>query len=211
MRLRTAANSICIQIAASTTSMAHRQPTAEPLFMTEMLPAQGGAVNPTRPSLSLSPGETPVVGRLDVNGRPASHLPWSHSTTEKSAQPTERHAPHCPPKTSVLTPLHLCTPLSTRLDEISLPLGVPSNPFLAHFALLVPPEALCSPATSPKFSTRCPSGARLAPATGRAPRRCARHFLGRRSAAPAEQPAPPGRRSDSAALAAERGESPRKA
>jgi hypothetical protein len=98
--------------------------------------------------------------------------------------------PIAPPKTPVLTPLHL--PLSTRLDEISLPLGVPSNPFLAHFALLVPPEALCSPATSLKFSKRCPYGAaRLAaPATGRG----ARHFLGgRRSAAPADQPAPPGR------------------
>ena len=41
--------------------------------------------------------------------------------------------------------------------------------FLAHLALLVPPEALCSPATSPKFSKRCPYGARLAPATGGAP------------------------------------------
>ena len=33
----------------------------------------------------------------------------------------------------------------------------------------MPPEALCSPATSPKFSKRCPYGARLAPATGGAP------------------------------------------
>jgi hypothetical protein len=41
--------------------------------------------------------------------------------------------------------------------------------FLAHLALLVPPEALCSPATSPKLSKRCPYGARLAPATGGAP------------------------------------------
>ena len=40
---------------------------------------------------------------------------------------------------------------------------------MAHLALLVPPEALCSPATSPKFSKRCPYGARLAPATGGAP------------------------------------------
>jgi hypothetical protein len=37
--------------------------------------------------------------------------------------------------------------------------------FLANLALLVPPEALCSPATSPKFYY----GARLAPATGGAP------------------------------------------
>ena len=40
---------------------------------------------------------------------------------------------------------------------------------MAHLAPLVPPEALFSPATSPKFSKRCPYGARLAPATGGAP------------------------------------------
>ena len=39
------------------------------------------------------------------------------TTTRKSAHYTERHAPHCTPKTAVSTPLHL--PLSTRLDEIS--------------------------------------------------------------------------------------------
>jgi hypothetical protein len=44
-----------------------------------------------------------------------THTP--NPTTEKSAQSTKRHAPHCPPKTAVSTPLHL--PLSTRLDEIS--------------------------------------------------------------------------------------------
>jgi hypothetical protein len=47
------------------------------------------------------------------------------STTEKSAHPTKRDAPLCSPKTPVSTPLHL--PLSTRLGEISLSLGVPSN------------------------------------------------------------------------------------
>jgi hypothetical protein len=38
-------------------------------------------------------------------------------TTEKSAHSTKRDAPHCTPKTSVSTPVHL--PLSSRLDEIS--------------------------------------------------------------------------------------------
>jgi hypothetical protein len=37
----------------------------------------------------------------------------------------------CPWKTSVSTPLHL--PLSTRLGEISLSLGVPSKPFFGPF------------------------------------------------------------------------------
>jgi hypothetical protein len=49
------------------------------------------------------------------------------ATTRKSAHYTERHAPHCTPKTAVSTPLHL--PLSTRLDEISLPLAAQSEPF----------------------------------------------------------------------------------
>jgi hypothetical protein len=42
-------------------------------------------------------------------------------------------APRCTPKTSVSTPLHLLIPLSTRLDEISLPpaahIGVVFGPF----------------------------------------------------------------------------------
>jgi hypothetical protein len=43
---------------------------------------------------------------------------WAgEATTRKSAHYTNRHAPQCPPKTVVSTPLHL--PLSTRLDEIS--------------------------------------------------------------------------------------------
>jgi hypothetical protein len=41
------------------------------------------------------------------------------STRRRSAQSTNGHAPHCPPKTAVSTPLH--APLSTRLDEISSP------------------------------------------------------------------------------------------
>ena len=89
-------------------------------------------------------------------------------TTERTGGSTKGNAPLCSPKTSVSTPLHL--PLSTRLGEISLSLGVPSKPFFGPFgALGAPREALCSPATSPKFSKRCPYGARLAPATGGAP------------------------------------------
>jgi hypothetical protein len=42
--------------------------------------------------------------------------PKDAATTRKSAHYTKRHAPQCPPKTVVSTPLHL--PLSTRLDEI---------------------------------------------------------------------------------------------
>jgi hypothetical protein len=38
-------------------------------------------------------------------------------TTAMSGGTAKRHAPHCPPKRAVSTPLHL--PLSTRLDEIS--------------------------------------------------------------------------------------------
>jgi hypothetical protein len=48
---------------------------------------------------------------------PGARDSTAETTTEKSARSTERHAPHCIPKTSVLTPLHL--PLSTRLGEIS--------------------------------------------------------------------------------------------
>ena len=56
---------------------------------------------------------------------------------------------------------------------------------------LVPPEALFSPTTSPKFSKKVP----LRGTAGARHGRGARHFLGgRRSAAPAEQPARPGRR-----------------
>ena len=87
---------------------------------------------------------------------------------------------------------------------------------MAHLALLVPPEALCSPATSPKFSKRrgARHGARPA---GARHGRGARHFLGgRRSAAPAEQPARPGRRLQPAprpalSIARPGKESPRKA
>jgi hypothetical protein len=118
-----------------------------------------------------------------------SYVPLA-ATTEKSAQPTERHAPHCTPKTSVLTPLPTYL-FRLVLARSRCPSVSQASHFLAHLALLVPPEALCSPATtSPKFSKRCPYGARLAPATGGA-----RHFLGgRRSAAPAEKLARPGKR-----------------
>jgi hypothetical protein len=65
-------------------------------------------------------------------------------------------------------------PRSMRLFRLVLarsrgPSESQASHFLAHLALLVPPEALCSPATSPKFSKRGPYGARLAPATGGAP------------------------------------------
>ena len=44
---------------------------AEPVFNT--------SCDDTQPHGSGCPGETTVVGRLDVYGKPASHLPWSHS------------------------------------------------------------------------------------------------------------------------------------
>jgi hypothetical protein len=57
-----------------------------------------------------------------------------HPTTEKSAHPTKRDAPHCTPNTSVSTPLHLCIPLSTRLDEISLAAAGHIGVGFGHFA-----------------------------------------------------------------------------
>jgi hypothetical protein len=44
------------------------------------------------------------------------------STTAISGGAAKGHAPHCPPKTAESALLH--APLSARLDEISLPLGV---------------------------------------------------------------------------------------
>jgi hypothetical protein len=67
----------------------------------------------------------------------------ARATTEKSAHPTKRDAPHCPPKTSVSTPLHL--PLSTRLGEISWSLGVPSNPFFGPFGAAGTPRGPLQP------------------------------------------------------------------
>jgi hypothetical protein len=55
------------------------------------------------------------------------------ATTERTGGGTKGNAPHCTPKTSVSTPLHLHLPLSTRLDEISLApaghIGVVFGPF----------------------------------------------------------------------------------
>ena len=55
----------------------------------------------------------------------------SPTTRRRSAQSTNGHAPHCPPKTAVSTPLH--APLSTRLDEISLRPAAQSEPFFGPF------------------------------------------------------------------------------
>jgi hypothetical protein len=94
--------------------------------------------------------------------------------------------------------LHL--PLSTRLglDEISLSLGVPSKPFFGPFGAPGTPRGpLCSPATSPKFSKRCPCGARLAPATGgassQAPGAATRAMQGPARTPPQPPPPPPRR------------------
>jgi hypothetical protein len=82
------------------------------------------------------------------------------ATTEKSAHPTRRGAPICSLKTPVSTPLHL--PLSTRLDEISQSLGVPSDPFLGPF---VTPCSTRGPLQASHFAhfflKGAPCGARL--------------------------------------------------
>jgi hypothetical protein len=88
----------------------------------------------------------PPGGRLVISpsSGPAAH---GATTTEKSAQSTKRHAPHCPPKTAVSTPLHL--PLFYRLVLTRSRAAEcrKANHFLAHLALLVGPEALSRPAT----------------------------------------------------------------
>jgi hypothetical protein len=63
-------------------------------------------------SIELSCGGVPLF-----DGLARSRFHPRVATTRKSAHYTERHAPHCTPKTAVSTPLHL--PLSARLDEIS--------------------------------------------------------------------------------------------
>jgi hypothetical protein len=93
------------------------------------------------------------------------------ATTEKSAHPTRRDAPPCPWKTSVSTPLHL--PLSTRLGEISLSLGVPSKPFFwPIWRSWYPQRPSAAQPPRPNFLIKgAPTGHgwRLAPATGGAP------------------------------------------
>jgi hypothetical protein len=156
-----------------------------------------------------SPALRTLVGRSGQERRAHSsvlsvywirwHLIYrSPPTTEKSAHPTcptKSGAPICSWKTPVSTPLHL--PLSTRLGEISLRVA----PSCAHRGRcwpicppLVPPEAPCSPAPSPKFSKRCPCGARLRP----------RHGRGARHSPLSRRPPPLGRRLSSRALSSRR-------
>jgi hypothetical protein len=88
------------------------------------LPLDPEAALPHKPETALPPN---LEAALPLN--PEAALPLTQPGTRIATRPgspttatsggtAKRHAPHCPPKTAVSTPLHL--PLSTRLDEISI-------------------------------------------------------------------------------------------
>jgi hypothetical protein len=72
------------------------------------------------------------------------------STTAISGGIAKGHAPHCTPKTAVSTPLH--APLSTRLDEISLPPAAQSEPFFGPFGPSGRPRGPLPPSNCAKFA-----------------------------------------------------------
>jgi hypothetical protein len=77
-------------------------------------------------------------------------LNHNHPTTAISGGTAKGHAPHCPPKTAVSTPLH--APLSTRLDEISC-LRVPqSKPVFGPFGPPGRPRGPLPPRHCPKIA-----------------------------------------------------------
>jgi len=107
--------------------------------------------------------------RESLAARPGSRRRKGRSSQQPKNQPTPPNVMH-----PIAPRRHPFRPQFTYLFRLVLarsrcPSVSQASHFLAHLALLVPPEALCSPATSPKFSKRCPYGARLAPATGGAP------------------------------------------
>jgi hypothetical protein len=99
--------------------------------------AAGAAHQSTRSHTRLGLAHIGAQGGYNNSGDDSTQRP--PSTTEKSAHSAKRDAPLCSPKTSVSTLLHL--PLSTRLDEISLPpaahIGAVFGPFRTSWGGLI--------------------------------------------------------------------------
>jgi hypothetical protein len=119
-------------------------------------------------SASAASAPAPAVSiRCSISRRRCRHSRCSSRYTSRS-RGNDRHIRACAisghlsrDNERTCTPLHpkdgrfdpnspIDMPLSARLDEISLPPAAQSEQFLAHFALLVAPEAFSRPLKSQK-------------------------------------------------------------
>jgi hypothetical protein len=137
---------------------------------------RGKAPRPREPQVGASgrarhiaPQLPPGLAGYERNGRGRSARGNSVKRQQPKNQPTPPNVMHpIAPRRRPFRPHSTCL-FRLVLARSRCPSVSQASYFLAHLALLVPPEALCSPVTSPKFSKRCPYGAQLAPATGGAP------------------------------------------
>jgi hypothetical protein len=106
-----------------------KQGAAVPTFEKQWFPiGPADACSPMtclKPNLLCLSNQSDLV--LNVHSLLSLAIAAQDTTTAMSGGTAKRHAPHCPPKIAVSTPLHLPLSPSTRLDEISLP-PAPSCP-----------------------------------------------------------------------------------